>query len=108
MNKFMRLLVFFDLPVTTPEERKCATSFRQWLVKNGYYMVQYSVYARLCSGVDSADQHERSLMLNAPSTGSVRVLTVTEKQYASIRIISGIKKPQEKHAKFVQMSFFTD
>ena len=47
MSKFMRLIVFFDLPVGTKEERREATRFRNDLIKNGYYMVQFSVYARL-------------------------------------------------------------
>ena len=57
----MRLLVFFDLPVTTPKDRRLATAFRKDLIKNGYYMVQYSIYVRLCNGVDSANSHLEKL-----------------------------------------------
>jgi hypothetical protein len=37
------VLVFFDLPVGTPEERKAATNFRKDLLRDGYMMVQFSV-----------------------------------------------------------------
>lgn len=104
----MRLLVFFDLPVRTKEQRHVATSFRQWLVKDGYYRMQYSVYARLCNGTDAAEKHVQRLMRAAPQSGSIRVLTVTEKQYASIKIVSGIKLPSEKSEKSFQLSFFIE
>lgn len=53
MNKFMRMLVFFDIPVKLKEERRIATAFRNFLLKDGYHMVQYSVYARVCNGMDA-------------------------------------------------------
>lgn len=104
----MRLMVFFDLPVRTKEQRKTATAFRNWLLKDGYYMLQYSVYVRLCNGSDAAEKHTQRLLVNAPYTGSVRVLAVTEKQYATIKIIAGKKRPEEKSAKDFQISFFVD
>ena len=101
----MRVIVFFDLPVKSKAERSIATRFRNELIKNGYYMVQFSVYARLCNGVDSANMHIDRLQSFAPTTGSVRCMLVTEKQYATIKIVSGKKKKEEKPAKFVQLSF---
>ena len=47
MNKFMRILVFFDLPVKTKKERREAARFRNFLLTDGYHMIQYSVYARV-------------------------------------------------------------
>lgn len=104
----MRLMVFFDLPVRTKEQRRVATAFRKWLIKDGYYMLQYSVYVRLCNGSDAAEKHTQRLLINTPPVGSVRVLVVTEKQYATIKIISGKKLPEEKSAKDFQLSFFYD
>ena len=40
------VIVFFDLPVDTPEARKTAGDFRKDLIRDGYFMVQFSVYAR--------------------------------------------------------------
>ena len=89
MNKFMRLLVFFDLPVKTASERKEATGFRNFLLKDGYYMVQYSVYTRICNGNDAVEKHEARLKLHLPSAGSIRSLVITEKQYDSMKILLG-------------------
>ena len=88
-NKFMRIVVFFDLPVKAKEDRKAASKFRDFLLKDGYHMVQYSVYARVCNGYDSVVTHENRINLNLPGKGSVRMLVITERQYESVRILVG-------------------
>ena len=77
----MRMLVFFDLPVKTKEQRRAATRFRNFLLGDGYYMVQFSVYARICCGMDSVESHRQRLHRAVPPHGSVRLLVITEKQY---------------------------
>lgn len=89
MNKFMRMIVLFDLPVVTAREKKIASKFRNFLLKDGYHMVQYSVYSRICNGVTAIEKHEARLKQNLPSKGSVRLLTITEKQYESMQILLG-------------------
>lgn len=54
----MRMIVFFDLPVQTKTERRHATAFRNFLLKDGYHMLQFSVYARVCNGNDAVKKHE--------------------------------------------------
>ena len=89
MNRFMRIMVFFDLPVTTKSERKAAAKFRKFLINDGYYMVQYSVYARICNGPDAVEKHRARAKANIPDNGSIRMLVVTEKQYEAIDILLG-------------------
>lgn len=89
MNKFMRLMVFFDLPVVKDRDRKAAAKFRRFLLKDGYVMVQWSVYSRLCNGSDSIETHKQRLKQNLPQKGSVRCLILSEKQYSSIDILLG-------------------
>lgn len=89
MNKLMRILVFFDLPVKTKQERRDAAHFRKFLLNDGYHMIQYSVYARICNGADSVALHENRLRAEIPPHGSIRMLVITEKQYHSIRILLG-------------------
>ena len=100
MSKFMRILIFFDLPVKTKAERRTATRFRNFLLNDGYYMVQYSVYARICNGADAVATHRARLESEIPKKGSVRMLVITEKQYNSIEILTGqpafYDKPQER------------
>ena len=96
--RFMRLLVFFDLPVKTKEERREATRFRNFLLADGYDMIQLSVYARICRGQEMADKHIRRLTGHLPPAGCVRLLQVTDKQYGRMKILVGAPKVQEKIA----------
>ncbi len=92
---FMRLFVFFDLPVTTKKERKVATRFRTMLVKDGYQMLQFSVYCRICKGQDVVDKHLNRLQNVIPKTGNIRALQVTDKQYARMQLLVGTMKKEE-------------
>ena len=85
----MRMLVFFDLPVKTKEQRRAATRFRNFLLGDWYYMVQFSVYARICCGMDSVESHRQRLHRAVPPHGSVRLLVITEKQYTHLEILLG-------------------
>lgn len=95
-NQFMRLFVFFDLPVTTKDERRNYAQFRKFLVKDGYDMIQFSVYCRLCNGNDAVDKHLKRLDQNLPPKGSVRALRITDKQYGTMKILVGTKTIHEE------------
>lgn len=102
----MRMLVFFDLPVKTKAQRRVATGFRNFLLKDGYHMVQYSLYARVCNGNDAVEKHEKRLRGALPDNGSVWLLVVTEKQYESIRILVGKLTDEETRPAGEQLSIF--
>jgi CRISPR-associated protein Cas2 len=95
-DRFMWVFVFFDLPVMTKEQRKAATQFRNFLLKDGYMMIQYSVYARICNGQERVDKHMKRVQDNLPRTGSVRALQITDKQYGRMKILVGNKQNNEK------------
>lgn len=102
----MRILVFFDLPVQTKQQRKVATSFRNFLIKDGYHMIQFSIYARVCNGNDAVRKHKERIYLHIPANGSIRMLTITEKQYESIEILVGPLKQEDKPFACEQLSIF--
>ena len=106
MHKFMRILVFFDLPVKTKQERRRATQFRNFLIKDGYYMIQFSVYARVCNGNDMVELHKNRLRMNIPNEGSIRVLVITEKQYENLEILLGKKSKYERPVEFETLSLY--
>lgn len=91
----MRIIVMFDLPVLTEKERKIATSFRKFLLKEGYIMMQYSVYSRICKNNDDLIKHVSRLKINTPKTGNVRLIQITENQYNNMIMFSGQKKNEE-------------
>lgn len=92
----MRLLVFFDLPVKSRDQRRSYTQFRRFLINDGYDMLQYSVYGRILNGRDAEEKHLRRLNANLPPAGSIRCMTVTEKQYAGMQLLVGEPRTQEK------------
>lgn len=92
----MWLFVFFDLPVKTKTERRTATRFRNFLLKDGYIMMQFSVYARICNGQDRIDKHLQRLQTIIPEKGNVRAIQITDKQYERMKTLVGTKKNNEK------------
>ena len=106
MNKFMRILIFFDLPVKSARERREAARFRKFLLNDGYHMLQYSVYARVCNGMDAVEKHQSRLRRNLPDNGSVRMLTITEKQFESIEILVGRYTEADEPFQVEQLTIF--
>lgn len=97
--RFMRILVFFDLPTKTKKERKSAAKFRSFLFKNGFDMIQWSVYMRICKGRECVDTYIRRVKQSVPKKGSVRVLPVPNSFYERMEIVIGEKTEIEKIGK---------
>ena len=93
----MWLFVFFDLPVLTKRERKDAATFRKNLERDGFSMMQYSVYIRHCASRESLDVHIRRVKALIPPSGRVSLLAVTDKQYG--RMINFWGKPRSTTSK---------
>lgn len=87
--RYMRLLVFFDLPVGTAAQRKRYSQFRKYLVKDGFLMLQQSVYSKLVVNEAAASGSIARMRKHRPPEGLVQVLKVTEKQYATMTYITG-------------------
>ena len=90
----MRVLVFFDLPVTTSENRRAYGHFRKFLLKNGFLMLQESVYCKLALNSTAVNAIVENIHKNKPEEGVIQLLTVTEKQYAKMDIIIGELKSE--------------
>ena len=102
----MRLMVLYDLPVVSSKDRKVYARFRKFLLRDGYDMVQFSVYARICNGQDAVQKHVDRIMANLPGKGNVRCMQVTEKQFGDIKVLVGEKKKKENPKYARQLSFF--
>ena len=79
----MWCLVMFDLPVETKKQRREATRFRNDLLDWGFCMVQFSVYVKYwpTGGQDHATL--RAIKTHLPEGGQVRVLALTDRQWAT-------------------------
>ena len=82
-------MVAFDLPVKTKEERKRATGFRNFLLDDGFQMIQFSVYARPCVTFARQETHLRRIRLAVPNEGSIRAIYITKAQWEKAYIIHG-------------------
>ncbi len=102
----MRIMVFFDLPTVSKADKRAYVEFRRFLLNDGYHMIQFSVYGRILNGRDAEEKHLKRLMAHLPVKGSVRVLTVTEKQFAGMLLLVGEVGFQEKKINSNQMCLF--
>jgi CRISPR-associated protein Cas2 len=101
----MWLFVFFDLPTTTKKERKDAAQFRKALEKDGFTMMQYSVYIRHCPSKENMEVHIARVKAAIPSAGLTSILSITDKQFSEIKNFWG-KVERAKLSAPQQLEFF--
>ena len=94
------MIVLFDLPVGSKEQRRAATDFRNRLLEDGFEMAQFSVYVRFCSSQNIAKTLMRKISKAIPEDGKVDIVPITDKQYEQIRTFRGrrvvaLKKPSQ-------------
>lgn len=87
--RFMRTLLFFDLPTLTTEDRKNYRVFVKYIKTNGFYMLQESVYCKMSIDSHMANVTINKIQNNVPKEGNIMILTVTEKQFSSMKILLG-------------------
>ena len=90
--RVMRVIVFFDLPITTIQVIRAYTKLRRFLLKDGFIMMQESVYSKLAQNQLAANALISHVRKNSPDEGLIQILTVTEKQYSNMEMIIGNKK----------------
>lgn len=94
--QFMWVMVLFDLPVTTPEERKAYSGFRDFLLDQAFEMAQYSVYVRHTNGKDAVQSVIAKVAAAVPPEGKVDILQFTDKQYENIVCLRGARRTESK------------
>ena len=85
----MRILVLFDLPITTLENKRSYRAFRKYLLKNGFMMMQESVYCKIALNAVVAGAIINNVKLILPPDGLVQLLTVTERQFSRMEVLLG-------------------
>ncbi len=89
--RYMRMILFFDLPMETSNELRDYTKFRKFLIKEGFIMMQKSVYCKLSLNSTSVSLVRKRIEKVKPSNGLIQLLVITEKQYSKIEYIVGDK-----------------
>lgn len=85
----MRIIVFFDLPTETNEDKRNYRHFRKALIKNGFIMMQESVYSKLMTSPSVENSVNNLIQKHKPPKGLVQSLVVTEKQYVKMKYVVG-------------------
>lgn len=89
MARFMRVLIFFDLPTITNADKREYRKFRKLLIESGFLMMQESVYSKIVLNTTAANVMLGKLKKSKPRKGLVQAMIVTEKQYSRIELITG-------------------
>ena len=89
--RYMIMLLMFDLPTDTQEDKKAYRKFRKFLLSEGFIMHQYSVYSKLLLNGTARQAMENRLNKNNPKRGHITLLTVTEKQFAGMVYLHGAR-----------------
>ena len=95
----------FDLPVDDAGARKAYARYRKALLREGFSMLQYSVYARHFSSEEAAAAQGRRLRAQLPARGQVRFLIVTDRQFGKMEVYFG-KTRAPSEAPPMQMLLF--
>ena len=95
-GRFLRVLLFFDLPTETNKDKKEYRKFVKFLTKEGYIRIQFSLYSKLCINSDSANTAIKKARSSSPENGDIRILTLTENQYQKIININDKHTLQEE------------
>ena len=85
----MRLIVIFDLPVETSDNRREYTKFHKYLIKHGFVMAQKSVYSKIALNRAAMEVIKSDVREHAPPEGNVQMLSISELQFQNIEVIVG-------------------
>lgn len=100
----MRLIVYFDLPVSSKEDKRQYARFRKFLLEDGYMMEQFSIYSRLVLSRDAVDAFVDRLKANLPRRGLVTAMLLSERQYASRYLLMNTYNEDATEYRPVQMT----
>lgn len=87
--RFMRMMVFFDLPTLTLEDKRNYRKFRKMLIKNGFIMLQESVYCKMMTSPSMEKSIRNMIHSNKPPKGLIQTITITEKQFVKMDYVVG-------------------
>lgn len=87
--RFMRVMVFFDLPTLTTRDRREYRRFRKFLINEGFIMEQESIYSKIALNSTTAALVKNKVRKNKVKGGLIQMMVITEKQYAAIEYVVG-------------------
>ena len=89
------IFVFFDLPTDTKKDRKNYAQFRKNLQKDGFTMMQFSIYVRHCNSRENADVHVKRVKSFLAPKGEIILFSLTDKQFGMMEFFRGQKETEK-------------
>ena len=83
------ILLMFDLPAQTSEDKREYTNFRKNLRRQGFLQLQESCYLKLIRNISSVDQNLSNLKKVIPATGNVSVLPMNLNDFKGMQCLLG-------------------
>lgn len=102
----MWVFVYFDLPTKTKKDRKNYSEFKDLLEKDGFFMLQYSIYVRHCSSRENANMHKDRVKRILPPSGHVIIHQITDKQFGMMETYFNTEKQKKKNESHQQLTIF--
>lgn len=90
--KLMWIILMFDLPTETKQQRKAYSLFRKGLIEDGFTMFQLSIYVRNCASKENMDVHLKRVRAILPEEGHVCIFKITDRQFKEIEIFEKASK----------------
>lgn len=82
------------MPVETSAQQREYRQFRKFLVRNGFVMMQESVYSKIVLNPTAAVAVQENVRKHKTSGGLIEMMLVTERQFERIEIVVG--EPQSE------------
>ncbi len=101
----MRLVCLFDVPNVSKKEKKDAQLFREFLLKKGFIMLQWSMYAKHILYNDNIETLSQSIKNRLPENGNLMLIEMTDKQFERIQIFNNYHKNNPPR-KYQQLELF--
>ncbi len=87
--RILWVIVFFDLPTETKKDRRNYARFRKRLIRDGFTMIQFSIYSRHCNSRENSEVHMKRVRSFLPPKGEVVMFTLTDKQFGLMEFFKG-------------------
>lgn len=100
----MWLIVMFDCPTVTQQEKRASAKFRNTLLDEGFSMSQFSVYFRFLPSKEAMEPYRKKLMPLIPAGGRIQFLLISDKQFENIITYFGpLELPPQKTPEQLQI-----
>ncbi len=94
--RIMWVIVYFDLPTETKKDKRAYTDFRKGLMRDGFRMMQYSVYFRHCNSRENSEVHQKRVKSIMPIKGNIIMFEITDAQFGRMEFYEGYKRTHSK------------